>query len=57
MMDKESEAKRAKVQKRGSGMSIHEDDDDQSDGYDDAVKKFLSDIKINESKIDIAKET
>ena len=57
MMDKESEAKRAKVQKRGSGMSIYEDDDDQSDGYDDAVKKFLRDIKINESKIDIAKET
>ena len=57
MMDKEAEAKRAKVQKRGSGMSIYEDDDDQSDGYDDAVKKFLRDIKINESKIDIAKET
>ena len=33
----------------GSADSIHEEDDEHSDDYDDAVRKFLKDVKVNEA--------
>ena len=33
----------------GSAESIHEEDDEHSDDYDDAVRKFLKDVKANEA--------
>ena len=47
----EQRKKRAMVQKRGSTKSIHEEEDEQSDGYDDAVRQFLLDININDKQV------